>query len=108
MDNTEPRRLKRLWMPVATLLLGIGGMTALVMTDALEPIAQFKIMMGLIVGTPLLLVLWALFFSGVRWWQRLVLLIGGTLAAAGLIFLLTFVQEIDGTINGSAIPRLRQ
>ncbi len=60
-EITEPRRLKRLWMPVATLLLGIGGMTALVMADSLEPITQFEIMMGLIVGTPLLLALWRCF-----------------------------------------------
>src|SRR6516162_1386556 len=53
-ETTQPRRLKRLWMPAAILVLGIGGMTALVLADALEPMLQFWIMTGIIFGTPLL------------------------------------------------------
>jgi outer membrane protein assembly factor BamB len=105
--RTAPRRLKRLWMPVLTLLLGIGGMTALVKADALEPMMQFYIMSGIILGVPALLALWLLFFSGLRWWQRLALLVGGGLAGAGLVFGLTNVLDLDGAISGSGIPRLK-
>jgi outer membrane protein assembly factor BamB len=102
----EPRRLRRVWMPVVTLLLGAGGMTALVMADALDPILQFFIMLGFIFGTPLLLAVWALGFSGLRWWQRLLLLLGGGLVGAGVVFGLTQVLKFDGAISGSGIPRL--
>jgi len=94
-------------MPAATLLLGIGGLTALVLADALEPMLQFYIMSGIVLGTPLLLAFWALFFSGVRWWQRLALLLGGGLAGAGMVYGLTQVLDFDGAISGSGIPRLK-
>jgi outer membrane protein assembly factor BamB len=106
-DTNQPRRLGRVWIPIATLLLGIGGMTALVKADALEPMTQFWIMVGIILGTPALLAFWALFFSGVRWWQRLALLVGGAVVGAGLVYLSMQVFEIDGAISGSGIPRLK-
>ncbi len=64
-------------------------------------------MMGLIFGTPLLLIFWAMFFSGVRWWQRLAMLLGGGVAGAGLVYGLTQVLDFDGAISGSGIPRLK-
>src|SRR5690349_12031095 len=94
-------------MPLATLVLGIGGMTALVMTDALDPIMQFYTMIGLVLGTPLLLVVWLLFFSGLRWWQRLVYLLVGAGVAAGVVVGLWLFTYQDGSISGSGIPRLR-
>jgi outer membrane protein assembly factor BamB len=107
MDATEPRRLKRVWMPVLTLLVGIGGMTALVMADALEPMQQFWIIVGIVFGVPLLMAFWALFLSGIRWWQRFALLIVGALVGAGLVYGATQVLEEDGSISGSGIPRFR-
>jgi outer membrane protein assembly factor BamB len=105
--TNEPRRLKRLWMPLGTLLLGIGGLTALVMADALEPILQFYTMMGIVLGTPLLLVVWILFFSGLGWVQRLVYLIVGSVVTTGLVFGLRQIVYMDGAQSGSGIPRLR-
>jgi outer membrane protein assembly factor BamB len=106
-ETTEPRRLKRVWMPVAILLLGIGGIAALVTADALEPVTQFYIMSGIILGAPLLLILWLMFFSGLRWWQRFVYLIAGGVATAGILFGLGKVLRWDGSTSGSGIPRLR-
>jgi outer membrane protein assembly factor BamB len=94
-------------MPAAILVLGIGGMTALVMADALEPVLQFWIMMGIIFGTPLLLAFWALGFSGVRWWQRFALLLVGGLLGAGLVYGATQTLDFAGSISGSGIPRLK-
>jgi outer membrane protein assembly factor BamB len=103
----EPRRLKRAWMPIATLILGVGGFTALVLADALEPMQQFFIGMGIMLATPLLLVFWLLFLSGLRWWQRLLYLLAGSLGTAGLLFGLSKVLRWDGSLGGSGIPRLR-
>ena len=104
-ETTQSRRLKRLWMPAVILVLGIGGMTALVMTDDLEPVLQFWIMTGIIFGTPLLLAFWTLFFSGVRWWQRFALLIVGALAGAGLVYGATQTLDFAGSISGSGARR---
>jgi outer membrane protein assembly factor BamB len=106
-DVNEPRRLKRVWMPILTLLLGVGGFTALVLADALEPMTQFYIGSGFILGTPLLLMFWLLFLSGLRWYMRFVYLILGSLVTAGLIYGLGQSLRWDGSIGGSGIPRLR-
>jgi outer membrane protein assembly factor BamB len=107
MQNQEPRRLKRVWMPIAILLLGVGSFMALVIADALEPMQQFYLGSGIILATPLLLVIWLLFFSGLRWHQRLLTLIAGSVAVAGAIFGLSQVVRFDGSMGGSGIPRLR-
>jgi outer membrane protein assembly factor BamB len=94
-------------MPIATLLVGVGSFMGLVLADALEPMQQFFIGSGIILATPLLLVIWLLFFSGLRWHQRLLYLIAGSATLAGLIFGLSQVVRMDGSIGGSGIPRLR-
>lgn len=106
-QNSEPRRLKRVWMPIATLVVGVGSFTALVLADALEPMQQFFLGLGIMLATPLLLVFWLLFFSGLLWRQRFLYLIVGSVAAAGLVFGLTKALRMDGSIGGSGIPRLR-
>lgn len=106
-EMTQPRRLRRVWMPIATLLLGVGGFTALVLADALEPMQQFFIGMGIMLATPLLLVLWLLFLSGLPWGQRLLYLVAGCLSTVGLVFGLSKLLRMDGSLGGSGIPRLR-
>jgi outer membrane protein assembly factor BamB len=99
----EPRRLKRLWMPVLTLLLGIGGMFTLVKADSLDVLQQMGMMAALIFGTLLLLAVWLLFFSGLRWRVRFLALLAGAGALVGLWFL-TYQH---GSLSGSGLPRLR-
>jgi outer membrane protein assembly factor BamB len=106
-EINEPRRLKRVWMPLATLLLGVGSFTALVLADALEPMQQFYIASGIILATPALLAFWLLFLSGLRWSHRFLYLIVASFAAAGLIYGLGKSLRWDGSLGGSGIPRLR-
>lgn len=107
MDNLEIHRLRRTWMPLTILILGIGGFVGLVWADALEPMTQFYLGSATILGTPLLLILWLLFLSGLPWMQRILYLMAGSLAVVGLIFGLTKVLRVDGALGGSGIPRLR-
>src|SRR6185437_3614608 len=106
-EFTQPRRLNRVWMPIATLLVGVGGFTALVLADALEPMQQFFIALGILMATPLLLVLWLLFLSGLPWRQRFLYLVLGCFGTAGLLFGLSKILRMDGSLGGSGIPRLR-
>ncbi|MGH7169238.1 MAG: PQQ-binding-like beta-propeller repeat protein [Gemmataceae bacterium] len=106
-EMIEPRRLKRVWLPIATLLLGVGGFAALVLTDALEPMQQGFLGMGILLAMPLLLVIWLLLLSGLRWSQRFLYLIVGCLGTAGVLFGLSKVLCWEGSLGGSGIPRLR-
>ncbi len=103
----EPRRLKRVWMPIAIILLGAGSFTALVLADALEPMTQFYLGVGLMAATPLGVILWLLFFSGLDWLQRIAYLLSGITATVAVIYGLSFVLKFDGSLGGSGIPRLR-
>ncbi len=106
-EFNEPHRLKRVWMPVAILVLGLGSFSALVWADALEPMQQAYIGMGIMLATPLLLAFWLLFLSGLRWSHRFLYLILASVATAGLIYGLGQFLRWDGSIGGSGIPRLR-
>jgi outer membrane protein assembly factor BamB len=107
MEIQETPRLKRAWMPIAILIVGISSFAGLVWADALEPLQQFFIGAGIMLGTPLLLALWLLFLSGLRWRNRFLYLFAGSVAAAGLVFALTKLLYMDGSRGGSGIPRLR-
>ncbi len=73
-------------MPVAILVLGLGSFSALVWADALEPMQQGYIGLGIILVTPLLLAIWLMFLSGLRWSHRFLYLILASVATAGLIY----------------------
>ncbi len=106
-QGIEPRRLKRVWMPIAIALLGAGSFTGLVVADALEPLTQAYLGMGLIAGTPLGLILWLMFLSGLGWAQRFMYLLSGLVATVAVIYGLSFVLKFEGSLGGSGIPRLR-
>lgn len=107
MEMQEAPRLKRVWMPVAILILGLSSFTTLVLADALEPMLQFFIGLGIMLATPLLLALWLLFLSGLLWRHRFLYLFLGSVAAVGLVFALSKLLYVDGSLGGSGIPRLR-
>lgn len=94
-------------MPIVTLVLGVGSFAALVWADALEPMTQFYIGSAILLATPLLLVLWLLALSGLRWSRRFLLLIVATFATAGLIYGMGQSLRWEGSVGGSGIPRLR-
>jgi outer membrane protein assembly factor BamB len=102
IEKIKPRRVKRLWIPAATLAGSVGGVAALVYRDSADPVQQYQLYRGLFLGTPLLLIVWLIFLSGLRWWQRFAYLLIGSVVASGLFFGL-----IDGSRNGSGLPRLR-
>lgn len=107
METNEPRRLKRIWMPIATLILGVGGFLTLAWADALEPTQQFYLGSLFILGTPLLLIVWLLFLSGLSWGQRFIYLVSGCCGAAAVLYGLRQIVKMDGSLGGSGIPRLR-
>jgi hypothetical protein len=82
IEKIKPRRVKRLWIPAATLAGSAGGVAALAYSDSLDPAQQFQLLRGLILGTPLLLIVWLIFLSGLRWWQRFAYLLIGSVVAA--------------------------
>jgi outer membrane protein assembly factor BamB len=88
-------------MPIGTLVLAGAGITGIVLAEDLEPHIQFYALTPFILGTPLLLVLWLMFFSGLRWSYRFALLACGIVALVGL----GQVVRHDGSYDGSGMPR---
>ena len=90
-------------MPVSFLLLG-GGTAAYLRFREIPFLEPILIGIGLV--TALLLGLWYVFLTGLRWRTRLVLVLVGAGLLAGLYFGVKGFTRIEGAIGGSGIPRL--
>lgn len=102
MKSSHDRRM-RWWMPIGIVLLGLGSIFYL---RARETIFIEQITLLIIVLAALGLVLWFIFFTGLRWRTRFLLMSGMVLALIGLILGLRQFTRIDGSIGGSGMPRL--
>ena len=93
----------RWWMP-ATLIVLAGG-TAVYLRSREIPFLE-PILIGVGLLTALSLGLWYIFFTGLPWRIRLLLVLisGGLLA--GLGFAVKRFTRVEGSIGGSGIPRL--
>jgi outer membrane protein assembly factor BamB len=103
MNQTPNRRQMRWWMPVTLIVL--GGVSAAYLRfreiTFLEPI-----LIGIGLLTVLALGLWYIFFTGLRWRTRLVLVLVSAGLLAGLYYGVKEFTRIEGSIGGSGIPRL--
>jgi outer membrane protein assembly factor BamB len=93
----------RWWMP-ATLILLAGG-TALYLRAREIPYLE-PTLLGIGVLTVLLLGVWYIFFTGLRWRTRLALALMSAGLLAGLYFGVKNLTRVEGSIGGSGIPRL--
>src|SRR6266851_811954 len=102
--SSAPRGPRRLWMPA-----GLLGLAALYvgyswMDPELEDKFQIMRTFSAVALCLLLLPVWLLFFSGLRWRTRLASLGAGVLVLAGLVTAAIFLLRFDGQ-SGNAIPR---
>ncbi len=90
-------------MPAALIVLAAGTAAWLWFQEIrfLEPV-----LIGIGLLTVLLLGLWYIFFTGLRWRTRLVLVLVGSSLLAGLYFGVKQLTRAEGSIGGSGIPRL--
>jgi len=93
----------RWWMP-ATLVVLAGGTAAYLRAREIEFIEPILIGIGLL--TVLLLGLWYIFFTGLRWRTRFLLALLSAGVLAGLYLGVGKLTRIEGSIGGSGIPRL--
>jgi outer membrane protein assembly factor BamB len=109
MDNQTPRSgfmsaLKRMrwWIPVSILLLAVANLVRLRNSTELD--GNFKAMQSSMTFAValLLLVLWFVFFTRLRWRIRL----SGLVLIALIGFGLTRVLRFDGAVDGTGKPRL--
>jgi outer membrane protein assembly factor BamB len=96
----------RWWIPAVILILAGTAIAYLQLTDSLEGSLKFFFSMQVSFLAVLLLWVWYLFFTGLRWRTRLVLgclsLLGVCGLCGGLIGLLRF----EGSTSGDGVPRL--
>ena len=88
----------------ATLIVLAGGIAAYLRSREVPFIEPILIGIGLL--TALLLGVWYIFFTGLRWKTRLVLLLIGAGFLASIYFGVNELTRIEGSIGGSGIPRL--
>ncbi len=99
-------RFVRTLMPVVVLLAGVGAVAFVVFSDSVE--GAFKLRDAGIAAlvTLLLLFVWVLFLSGLRWRRRVQLLLAGvTVPVVGVFVLHHFVRR-EGSVDGSGMPRI--
>ncbi len=93
----------RWWIP-ATLIVLAAGSALYVRSRELPFLEPILIAIGLL--TTLLLALWYIFFTGLPWKTRLLLLLLGVGLLAGLFLAVKGLTRTEGSIGGSGIPRL--
>src|SRR5450759_3021689 len=103
MNQNPNRRQMRWWMP-ATLLVLAGAASVYLWSREVPFLEPILIGIGLL--TALLLGLWYIFFTGLRWRTRLLLVVISAGLRAGLYFGLQRFTRMEGSIGGSGIPRL--
>jgi outer membrane protein assembly factor BamB len=103
MNQNSNRRHMRWWMPATLIILAAG--TAIYLRSREIPFLE-PILIGIGLLTALLLGLWYIFFTGLPWGRRLVLVLISTSCLAGIFFGLKRFTRMEGSIGGSGIPRL--
>jgi outer membrane protein assembly factor BamB len=101
-QDTKPRQM-HWWMPVTFVALAGGVAVYLRFREVafLEPI-----LIGIGLLTALLIGSWFIFFTGLPWKTRWVLVLIGVGFVVGLYYGVARFTRIEGSIGGSGIPRL--
>jgi hypothetical protein len=103
MSQSTNRRQMRWWIPALLILLAVG--TAAYLWFCEIPFVE-PILIGIGLLTALLLGLWYIFFTGLQWRTRLLLVLISAGFLAALYFGVQRFTRIEGSIGGSEIPRL--
>ena len=102
LATPAPRRGVRAWIPITILLLAAAGIVLIRHSEATEE--TIRNMRSFVTGgvAILLLLVWFLLFSHLRWQIRL----GGLCLFLLVVFAFGMMVRIDGTYSGGALPRL--
>src|SRR2546423_13504748 len=92
----------RWWIPAGLVVLAVANFFRIRLSTELD--SNFKAMqISLTIGVlPLLLLLWFIFFSRLRWRTRLL----GVCLFAGVVFGITRIVRFDGSVDGTGTPQL--
>src|ERR1035441_2677761 len=102
-DRNPNRRQMRWWMPATMLVL--AGAASVYLRSREVPFLE-PILIGIGLLTVLLLGLWYIFLTGLRWRTRLLLVLISAGLLAGIYFGVQRFTRMEGSIGGSGIPRL--
>jgi outer membrane protein assembly factor BamB len=103
MSQNLHRRQMRWWMPATVIVL--AAVTAAYLRFCEIPFLE-PALIGIGLLVVLLLGLWYIFFTGLRWITRSVLFVIGVGLLAGFYFGVKGLTRVEGSIGGSGIPRL--
>lgn len=105
-ETNVARRRMRWWMPAGIVLLAVGTIVSLRLAPDVE--GPFRNMYTVMTTelTVLLLAVWYVFFTGLRWRTRLALLVGGAVTLVGLGMIIAKTVRMDGSVTGAGMPKL--
>ncbi len=101
-DNRIPPPNHRLWIPFSIAGLALVGIAVVWLKSDLERNFKSWVLLAVVVLTAVLEFLWFLFLSRFKWRLRLATCGVVALVAFGLVKML----RVDGTVNGTGLPRL--
>ena len=103
MNQNPNRRNMRWWIPLALIVLA-GGSAAYCWFREVTFVEPILIGIGLL--TALLLGLWYIFFTGLLWRTRGVIVLISACFLASLYFGVKGLTRVEGSIGGSGLPQL--
>jgi outer membrane protein assembly factor BamB len=101
-ETTQPRRRLRWYLLTGILLLSIGSITVVRAVLSLDNAVKNLSTAGTVLLTVLLLLIWLLLLSGLRWRTRLI----GFALAVGILVGLGTTVRLDG-LSGDMAPQFR-
>ena len=107
MSNPAAPRIRLRWWPAAVVLAFSGAAAGyLLHNEELEENFRNMYLFQIVALTLLLLALWLIFLSGLRWRTRLTWFAIAIVFFVGLGVTLSMTARMDGALSGGGLPRL--
>jgi outer membrane protein assembly factor BamB len=105
-QSNNARRRMRWWMPAGIVLLAAATIAYVRFAPEVEAPFRNMYTMMTVELTLLLLAVWYVFFTGLRWRDRFLVLGLGVVAVFGIGFIIAKTVRMDGSITGAGVPKL--
>ena len=107
MSKDLPNARRTRWAPaIAVVVLAIIASVMVHFSERVDDSFRIPLTALIVVVTLLLLGLWFLFFTALRWRTRLAILGGAAVLVVMVGILIRYNARIEGSMSGRGIPRL--
>ena len=103
---SPPPVFRRWWLVAAIVVAGGGAIAFIQLSDFFESWTRFPFTVLAVAGALVLLAVWLMFLSGLRWRNRFIGLASGLALLVAVSVGLSQVTKWEGSLNGTGTPRL--